>query len=297
MLPDMEFRVMESKENQEGMGRVFDHGKVKDQESATLSEQHEQQVSSARSFDPAHFAKLYELEEKSFWFRGRSDLIGWALDYYFPKVRNFLEVGCGTGYVLNRLQAERPGLDLSGSELFAEGLNYARQRLPQSVHLYQLDATNMPFREAFDAIGTFDVLEHIEDDQSVLTNINRALKPGGGLLITVPQHRWLWSGRDVAACHVRRYRKDELFDRLRKAGFEILRATSFVSMLLPALFLSRMRHRSSVSEEVIEGELNLSEPINRLGYATLRTEAAFIRAGVSFPAGGSLLVAARKPVN
>jgi len=246
------------------------------------------------SFDPAHFARLHELEARSFWFRGRSELIEWALARYFPHAGDFLEIGCGTGYVLSRLHSAFPQLTLSGSELFAEGLAYARQRLGDAATLRQLDVTELSFREEFDVIGAFDVLEHIEGDARVLRNVHAALRPGGGLLITVPQHGWLWSNTDVAACHVRRYERTELREKLRSTGFEILRMTSFVTLLLPAMLLARRRHRDGMEE--VEAELDLSAPLNAIALATLRTESLLIRLGINLPAGGSLLAIVRKPV-
>jgi len=247
----------------------------------------------AGAFDPAHFSRLFALEAGSFWFRGRSDLIEWALRRYFPDTRDFLEIGCGTGYVLDRLHRSFPNISLTGTELFAEGLACARERLGDTANLSQLDATQLTFREQFDAIGAFDVLEHIEDDAAVLANVRTALRPGGGLLITVPQHEWMWSGTDVAAHHVRRYARPVLRERLLGAGFEVLRITSFMTLLLPAMWLARRRHRDGMQE--VEAELALPAPFNALGRAALGVDSALIRAGINLPAGGSLLAVARRP--
>ena len=245
------------------------------------------------SFDPDHFAKLYRLEARSFWFRGRSDLIEWALHRYFPHARDVLEVGCGNGYVLERMHAAFPRLRLTGTELYAEGLAFARQRLGGSATLLQADVTVLGVHGAFDVVGAFDVAEHIEDDRRVLDNLYAALRPGGGLLVTVPQHAWLWSATDEAAHHVRRYSRADLRARLVEAGFEIVRTTSFVSLLLPALWLARRRSSEGMAD--VEAELDLPPLVNGFGYAASRIEALLIRAGVDLPAGGSLLAIARKP--
>src|SRR5215475_9732157 len=92
-------------------------------------------TSAPASYDPAHFSRLFALEARSFWFRGRSDLIEWALSRYFPNARDALEIGCGTGYVLDRLHRAFPSLRLQGTELFAEGLVYARERLGNAATL------------------------------------------------------------------------------------------------------------------------------------------------------------------
>jgi 2-polyprenyl-3-methyl-5-hydroxy-6-metoxy-1,4-benzoquinol methylase len=85
-----------------------------------------------------------------------------------------------------------------------------------------------------------DVLEHVKEDERVIGQIHGALKPGGGAIIAVPQHPWLWSPADEAACHQRRYIRNELERKLQNAGFEILRSTSFNALLLPAMFASRI---------------------------------------------------------
>jgi SAM-dependent methyltransferase len=248
-------------------------------------------TSSRAPYDPAHYARLFEREAQSFWFRGRSDLIEWALARYFPSARDLLEIGCGTGYVLDRLHRAFPDIAMSGTEYFEEGLAYARTRLGDAARLGVADATRLDVREAFDVVGAFDVVEHIEDDRRVLANVHAALRPGGGALLTVPQHAWLWSATDVAAHHVRRYSRADLREKLVAAGFEIVRMTSFTSLLLPAMWLARLGKREGMAE--VEAELDLPPLANAIGHAASRFERALIRGGVDLPAGGSLLAVAR----
>ena len=137
------------------------------------------------------------------------------------------------------------------------------------------------------------MLEHIEEDEMVLKNIHNALKSGGGLLITVPQHKWLWSPTDDYACHVRRYAADDLHSKLHEAGFKILRSTSFVSLLLPAMFISR--RRSSESEDCDPlSEFQITPLVNRMLEVVLSVERVMIRFGVNFPVGGSRLIVAQR---
>lgn len=243
-------------------------------------------------YDPQHFEKLFALEAASFWFRGRSDLINWALDRNFPAAKSFLELGCGTGYVISRIREVHPDWRLVGTELFEEGLAKARIRMPSGVELRQQDATQSPYDSEFDVVGAFDVIEHVEDAPAVLAGMYKALKPGGGLLVTVPQHKWLWSEADVAAHHVKRYTKRELTDELRAAGFDVSRVASFVSLLLPAMMASRLLKKDAGN---VEEELDMATPLNKACYGVMRLESALVRAGLNFPAGGSLLAVARRP--
>jgi SAM-dependent methyltransferase len=243
-------------------------------------------------YDPDLFAQLAPLEEGSFWFRSRNDLILWALRQHSPTLTSFLEIGCGTGYVLSGVEAEFPRATLLGSEVFVDALPYAAARV-RAAELVQMDARDIPLRAEVDVIGAFDVLEHIEEDVEVLGQVHQALKPDGLLMISVPQHRWLWSPADDHAQHVRRYTARELRAKVTGAGFDIERSTSFVSLLLPMILLSRVLMRRRTEVDPID-EMRMPAFLNAVLYRLMRLETALIRRGVDFPLGGSRLVVARK---
>jgi SAM-dependent methyltransferase len=248
---------------------------------------------SSGGFDAEYFTPLAKLEAGHFWFRSRNRLLIWALRRYFPHASSLLEIGCGTGYVLAGIQRELPDLLLCGSEIFSEGLSYAEERLP-GVTLLQMDARHIPFEGEFDVIGAFDVLEHVEDDETVLQQMYRATKPGGGTILTVPQHRSLWSIVDEYSFHQRRYTRRELAAKVERAGFEVIRATSFVSLLLPLMLLSRVNRRKSEVGFDPVAELEVDPILNLILEKVLGIERTLIRKGLSFPVGGSLLVVAER---
>jgi SAM-dependent methyltransferase len=174
--------------------------------------------------------------------------------------------------------------------VLSRALDYAHRRLP-NVALVQMDARAIPFDAEFDIIGAFDVLEHVDDDAAVLRQMYAAVVAGGGVVITVPQHPSLWSAVDDFSHHRRRYTRSELTAKLEAVGFRIVRVTSFVSVLLPLLLVSR-RSRQPLDPE---RELRVANPINRVLSALLTCERFVISAGVSLPAGGSLLAVAMRP--
>jgi SAM-dependent methyltransferase len=250
-------------------------------------------VEGSDGFDAEYFAPLAQLEARHFWFRSRNRLLIWVLGHYFSHAHSMLEIGCGTGFVLAGIQREFPDLVLSGSEIFGEGLSYAKKRLP-GVTLLQMDARSIPFEGEFDVIGAFDVLEHIEDDETVLVQMYRATKAGGGIMLTVPQHRFLWSVVDEHSFHWRRYSRRELVTKVERAGFEVVRTTSFVSFLLPLMMLSRVRRRKAEPDFDPVAELEVSPILNGPLEGVLGLERALIRKGFSLPAGGSLLLVAKR---
>ena len=244
-------------------------------------------------FRSESFAYLAELEASNFWFRARNKIIVWALRFHFGPISSLFEVGCGTGYVLSGIAAEFPNARLVGSEIFVAGLKHAAVRLPTAT-LVQLDAKRIPYVDEFDVAIAVDVIEHIDQDEKVLSQLFCAVKPGGGILISAPQHKWLWSQADEYACHVRRYNSRDLHRKIREAGFVIQKSTSFVTFLLPLMLASRLQNRKSVEFDP-QKEFDIPRWVNFLLEIVLLFELVLIKIGISFPVGGSRLVVARKP--
>jgi SAM-dependent methyltransferase len=243
-------------------------------------------------FSSDFFEDLAPREEGHFWFRSRNKLIIWALKRYFPKLASFLEVGCGTGFVLSGVAESFPTARLVGSEIFISGLEFAASRLPQAK-LVQMDARCIPYVNEFDVVAAFDVLEHIKEDAEVIRGLYAALKPGGGLFLTVPQHSWLWSRVDEYACHERRYSRDDLLEKVSASGFRVIRSTSFVSLLLPAMLLSRRQKQQSMDSESLD-EFCIHPVVNSILENILGLELMLIRMGWNLPIGGSRLIVAVK---
>lgn len=250
-------------------------------------------------FREEYFEQLAGIEARHFWFRSRNRLIIWALGRYFPDARSFLEIGCGTGFVLAGIERAFPEWRLRGGEFYPAGLQSASRRVKRA-ELQQMDARDIPFTDEIDVVGAFDVLEHIHEDEKVLSQMFQALRQRGGVILTVPQHSFLWSSWDAISCHQRRYSRKELVTKMERAGFRIVRITSFFSLLLPLLVLSRLRSRSgtdptdSGKEADLDAEFGLPRFLNSSFMMVCGMERAMIRSGFSFPAGGSLLCVAVK---
>jgi len=247
-----------------------------------------------KRFKAESFSSLAKLEVRNFWFRSRNRLLIWAIHQYFPKAESLLEIGCGTGFVLSGIREAFPKLILSGGEIHPEGLTFAAERLP-GVELFQMDGRRIPFREEFDVIGAFDVLEHIKEDEEVLSQMYQATRKGGGIMMTVPHHPFLWSPVDDFAHHVRRYKTQELRDKVERAGFSVVRLTSFVCFLLPLVALTRFKKRLTRDESDPKDDyFKMSSLTNSAFERILDAERTLIHAGFSFPAGASMLIVARR---
>ena len=242
-------------------------------------------------YDPSLFARIADADERSFWFRARNRLIVSTVSRHFPNARALLEIGCGTGVVLAALRDAFPQLRLVGGEVYDEGLDVARRRMPDA-ELLALDAEDLPYEDEFDVVGAFDVLEHLDDDERALAEMLRAARPDGGVVVLVPQHPWLWSEYDRVIEHRRRYTRRALVDKVERAGGRVVEVSSFVTSLLPLLVAARIADRVRRSTDPV-AQLDVG-PLNGVFERILAGERRLIERGVSLPFGGSLLVVARK---
>lgn len=240
--------------------------------------------------DPLLLRQHLELEERHWWFVARRRIVLAALERHLGESRDLeiLDAGCGGGATLQSLG--RYGR-ARGMELSEEAVRYARER-GRDVEQGSID--RLPFAAGeFDLALALDVVEHVQDDLRALKELGRVLRLGGWLLVTVPALEMLWSAHDVANGHYRRYTLDELQGRMREAGFEVVAATYFNSLLFPAILasrgLQRLRPKKAVSD-VSEAPA----PLNSLLEGIFSLEARLV-GRVRFPFGVSALCLVRKP--
>ena len=246
------------------------------------------------NFPNQSFEFLYNIEAKNFWFNSRNRIIEYLFKKYvgITKAVKVLEIGCGTGFVLQRLSKFK-NLELFGAELHLEGLKYAKKRLP-NVEFIQLDARKMPYENEFDVLCAFDTLEHIEEDELVMQNVYQSLKPGGYFFISVPQHKWLWSWIDEVSCHKRRYSRKELAHKLNRTNFKVVYINSFVFILLPLMFLSRLTLNRKPTLQDAGKRLALNKITNIVLDFLMRLDEFLINTSIQLPFGGSLIVVGKK---
>ncbi|WP_407151419.1 class I SAM-dependent methyltransferase [Bradyrhizobium sp. ORS 86] len=246
-------------------------------------------------FDRLVFDELARHEDGHFWFEPRNRLLTGLAARFFPQAMHYLEIGCGTGVVLRSMVNSRTWSSIAGSELHPSGLSHAIRRLGDRAKFVQMDARRIPARNAFDLIGAYDVLEHIVEEELVISEVHAALTDGGGFIAAVPQHPALWSDADEAAHHVRRYRRGELERKLRAAGFDILFSSSYASVVLPLMAANRLRPRLRKPRgEAVAHELSVSPALNALLRTALNTEVSLTLSGWAWPVGGSRVVVARR---
>jgi len=102
-------------------------------------------------------------------------------------VKRILDVGCGNGFVAE--QVRRQGYETIGMDVSKNAIERARSTYPEIQFVEGACDKRWPFEdETFDAIYTFEVIEHVLDTYTMLAEMNRTLKPGGILVLTTPFH-------------------------------------------------------------------------------------------------------------
>ncbi len=162
-------------------------------------------------------------------------IVEWLLDNLYTyrayqieqhqKPGKVLDIGCGRGLLLNKLR-ER-GWTPTGTELNDEAATYARERLGLPITTHMLEEAAFPDNE-FDLVILWHVLEHVQSPRAMLQEVARILKPGGTLLVAVPnfgspEARWggkRWFHLDVPR-HRTHFTKATLQHALDKAGLTI----------------------------------------------------------------------------
>jgi SAM-dependent methyltransferase len=205
----------------------------------------------------AEYGKLWKFEKSHWWFVARRRLVRSLIAKYVTSSsenRSYLDVGCGTGIVLDEIGRgfkPRVGLDISQGAL---GLTSDRVSSP----LVCGDAAELPFADnSFDLVSCLDVLEHVRNDLDCIRECSRVCKPGGHMVFSAPALDFLWSEHDEAIHHLRRYSWGSLRTKLETGGFHVVKATYAVFTLLAPIML--IRFAAAFRRTRIEPETALSE--------------------------------------
>ena len=254
-------------------------------------------ASSDISYPKGTHSICHQIEEDSFWFNHRNKLIINTVKHYHQR-GVFIDLGGGNGFVAKGL--EQNGIPTILVEPGYEGALHAKERGLEYVVCSELISAGFP-ENSLEAVGIFDVIEHVQDDHRFLGEIKRYLMPGGLCFIAVPAYQWLWSNEDVDVGHFRRYTRKSLKKLVKECGLEVVYSSYFFSILpLPiALFRtipSRLGfNRKSAELGKQEGEHGSFHPwIRRIVDKLLSGELNRLKEGETLPFGSSVILVARK---
>ena len=232
-------------------------------------------------------------ERDHFWFRGfrrfMEPLIAGVAN---GRRLEILDCGCGTGHNLRMLRqyGRAYGIDLTWA-----GLQYAHGRGERKIARATVGA--LPIADGrFDLVTSFDVLYGLPEDveQAAIAEMVRVLKPGGWAIVNVAALPWLRGNHSVLGGELRRYRRQELTDKLEAGGLRVTRSTYTNFSILPLVAGVRAKQRLIGHVESDEEISVPAAPVNTALSALLRLEAFALRI-VNMPIGSSVMAVARKP--
>src|SRR5712664_2424761 len=238
------------------------------------------------------YAIMREVEDRHWWFVGRRRIIASWVESVCREIGRqrprILDVGCGTGANLQML-AEFGVAE--GVDVAAEALEFCRARGLGSVR--QGAAESLPYEDAqFDLVTGLDVVEHLDDDVAGLREMFRVLRPGGRALLFVPAFMFLWGVQDDISHHRRRYTINELRAAVKKAGFEVERATYANLTFFAPILAGRAIMKITGLKPASENNINVSA-LNGIFGRFLGAESLFLKR-INFPLGVSAICVARR---
>ncbi len=221
------------------------------------------------------------------WYQARSALLRTALGRYAAGAASALDLGSADGPSVAWFRETVPhtaSLDIDPRGLGHNGICGSGLALPFADG-------------SFDVVSAFDVIEHLEPEETALAQIHRVLRPGGVLLLSVPAYQWAWTDHDVANGHHRRYTRPRARAAVQQAGFTVERATYAFTSVFPAFVAERMVRRLRSSRHTHAADIvdvpAIPTALHHALMALSRVDDAMLRRA-DLPFGSSVFLAARK---
>ena len=242
---------------------------------------------------PYAIRNLIRHADNHFWLISRRKVITEKIASFLNDGESFLEVGSGAADIPRELQNR--GIKVTVSDIQIDGLIHAANHNIGSV--VQFDLYNPIYRNHFDAVGAFCVIEHLDHDLTAVKHLVDIVKPGGFVFVMVPAHRWLWNNRDRLEGHKRRYSRKTLTKLFENVDATVINVDYMFFSILP-LFLGRslldlVRNKNSFSPEDHETSMNINPIANHLLLKLMDLENLIFKKRAP-PFGCSLILTARK---
>jgi SAM-dependent methyltransferase len=178
--------------------------------------------------------------ENHFWFQWRQCTAAWLIGRAGLVARaplRVFDIGCGTGITCRQL-ARTTDWIFHGADLNVDALARCDSGMERVLYYNILEETP-EFRERYDVVLLFDVLEHIEDTKPFLKSVLFHLKPGGVLLINVPALMPLYGMYDTLVGHHRRYTRQTLAGEFDPFDVTVVDQVYWGFSMVPVLWLRK----------------------------------------------------------
>lgn len=241
------------------------------------------------------FVMMNEQGASHWWYVARRNLVLEALKKEFPGMRDLMILdvasACGDNFSSYRSYGSIFGLDISW-----HAICYSKNKNISTI--VQADAGCIPYKTgSFDLVLALDILEHLQDDTVSLREISRVLKRNGKLVFNVPACMALFSYHDEAFEHVRRYRINELRQKMSYACLQIINISHWSCFIFLPVYLHRkLRRAAGTDPAMAASDFHTRLPsVIEWGLAQLsKLERKMIQRNINLPFGVSIFGVAGK---
>lgn len=156
----------------------------------------------------------------------RADHIGrykFALNFFKTEM-NILDIACGIGYGSYLIASSSPGVKVLGIDIEQRAIDYANKHYKCDNNKFSIgDASNLNLsNKSFDAVVSFETIEHINQPKLFIENVKRVLKNDGIFIVSSPNQTTLPFDKAKYPFHHQHFTSDELSKLLIDSGFEIV---------------------------------------------------------------------------
>ncbi len=132
-----------------------------------------------------------------------------------------LDVGCAAGVLGNAVRTRDPDCRVTGLEMMPDAASIA-SRLLDRFWITDIESFKPPFQEGeFDCIVFADILEHTRDPWSIVRTYRRFLRPGGTMVVSIPNIRYLAVGEEIIGQGRWQYADEGILDRTHLRFFTL----------------------------------------------------------------------------
>ncbi len=201
--------------------------------------------------------------EDGYWYLARNKHLYSQLKKYCSDGSPMLEVGCGSGIVVEFLRKQ--GLDCQGCDLSDQ----AAEKKSYLFHATDANDLEEGYRKKVKTLLILDVIEHIEEPVPFLKKLQISFPNLEYLVIAVPARKELWSNYDVFFGHFRRYTMEMLRQEMTEIGGRVLTMHYFFKLLyLPGWLTVKLLGKRNL--QVGAPQSSLSRALNRIPAAMIR---------------------------
>lgn len=256
-------------------------------------------MTAPRIFTAEYYARMRELESKSWWNAAMRDVAGMLLaDAALPAAGRVLDIGCGSGQTLSWFSEMLPQWETIGCDIALDAVDVAREFADVAMGASALD---LPLPDAsVDLVITLDVVQHLPipgGDVRALQEMHRVLKPGGYVFLRTNAQSYPVVHDDLTY-NFHKYTPNELRAKVEAAGLAPVRLSRVNALLGLAEIPRELRARRtdhSAEYRGILAEARAEPPfIRALKRGWLKFEGRAVRYGVELPAGRTIVALCRK---